>query len=173
MHTLVSLLAGFFLLLSPTTLSNALPHAFHVSKCLIEYNTAESAIQISLHVFIDDTEAALRLQGIDQLYICTAKEAVTADDHIAAYLTKKLRLEVNGQVVTPVYLGKEVTEDFAGMWCYLEVTDIKDMQELTIENEILMDAFEDQKNIINVIGPRNQSEMFLFQKGESREKLAF
>lgn len=173
MHTLVSFLGIMLFTLLPSKLNETLLHAFHVSKCLIEYNEAESAIQISLHVFIDDTEAALRLQGIDQLYICTEKEAATADDHIAAYLTKQLQLVVDGQAVQPMYLGKEVTEDFAGMWCYLEVTGIKDIRELIIDNQILMDTFEDQKNIVNVIGPRNHSEMFLFQKGESRESLAF
>jgi hypothetical protein len=160
--------------LTPTSLKNAaLPHAFHVSKCLIEYNSSEAAIQISLHVFIDDTEAALRLQGIDHLNICTEKEAESADEHLGNYLTKHLRLEVDGKLVQPTYLGKEATEDFAGMWCYLEVTGIQDIRELIIDNEILMDVFPDQKNIVNVIGPRNHSEMFLFQKGESREKLAF
>ncbi|MCB0631907.1 MAG: DUF6702 family protein [Saprospiraceae bacterium] len=173
MHTLVSLLGALLISFAPVTLGNALPHAFHVSKCLIEYNSAESAIQISLHLFIDDTEAALRLQGFDHLNMCTDKEAESADQHLEAYLTKHLRLEVDGKSVQAAYLGKEATEDLAGMWCYLEITGISDIGELTIDNDILMDAFPDQKNIVNVIGPRNHSEMFLFQKGESREKLAF
>jgi hypothetical protein len=176
MHTLFLLLSSFFIIaLSPDT--DSVPagelHEFHLSKCLIEYNTRESAIQISLHLFIDDTEEALRRQGIDKLYICTEKEAESAEQHLEAYLTQHLRLEVDGKPLVPAFLGKEVTEDFMGMWCYLEITGVDEVQELIITNEILMDTFDDQKNLVNVIGPGNQKGMFLFEKGESRESFSW
>lgn len=148
-------------------------HQFHVSKCLIEYNSEESAIQISMHLFIDDTEEALRRKGFDKLFICSEKESETAEEHLGAYLIQQLRLEVDGKTLTPTFLGKEVTEDFLGMWCYLEITGVKSPKEITIINEVLMDTFEDQKNIVNVIGPGNQKGMFLFQKGETKESMAW
>ncbi|PHN04466.1 DUF6702 family protein [Flavilitoribacter nigricans] len=174
MHTLLLLLSTAILAavpLKPQITPDAEWHEFHLSKCLIEYNTRESAIQISLHIFIDDTEEALRRQGIDRLFICTEKEDESAEGHLEAYLTEHLRLEVDGQSLVPTFLGKEVTEDLMGMWCYLEITGVKSVRELTITNEILMDAFEDQKNLVNVIGPGNQKGMFLFEKGESKESL--
>lgn len=173
MQTLYILLSGMLLAALPTPLSNATAgedlHAFHLSKCLIEYNSRESAIQISLHLFIDDTEEALRRQGIDKLFICTDKEAESAEQHLGAYLTKHLRLEIDGKQLVPEFLGKEVTEDYLGMWCYLEITGVDKVQELVITNEVLMDTFDDQKNLVNVIGPGNQKGMFLFEKGESKE----
>jgi hypothetical protein len=178
MHTLTLLLSTLLLFALPNgrpgfPLPQADLHEFHLSKCLIEYNTRESAIQISLHLFIDDTEEALRRQGLDKLFICTAKEDETAEEHLGAYLTQHLRLEIDGKSIVPTFLGKEVTEDLMGMWCYLEITGVQNMQELTITNEILMDAFEDQKNLVNVIGPGNQKGMFLFEKGESKESVTW
>jgi hypothetical protein len=176
MHTLVLLLG--LSMLSPSLIDSLVKptaiHDFHVSKCLIEYNTQASAIQISLHVFIDDTEEALKRLGAPQdLYICTEKEHAEAEQQLADYLIQHLRLEIDGKLVAPSFLGKEVTEDLAGMWCYLEITDVKDIQHLTITNEVLMDAFDDQKNIVNVIGPGNQKGMFLFQKGESKDSITW
>lgn len=172
MHTLYVLLSSLLFAAAPTggnfTPANEL-HEFHLSKCLIEYNSRESAIQISLHLFIDDTEEALRRRGIDKLFICTEKEAESAEQHLETYLTQHLRLEIDGKPLVPTFLGKEVTEDFMGMWCYLEITGVEKVQELIITNEILMDTFEDQKNLVNVIGPGNQKGMFLFEKGESKE----
>lgn len=176
MHTLLPLFSSVLLsilFLYPSTLLKEDAHEFHLSKCLIEYNTRESAIQISLHLFIDDTEEALRRRGIDRLFMCTEKEAETAERHLEAYLIQQLRLEVDGQSLVPEFLGKEVTEDLMGMWCYLEITGVKDIRQLTITNEILMDAFEDQKNLVNVIGPNNQKGMFLFEKGGSKESLSW
>ncbi len=172
MHTLYVLLSSLLFAAAPTggnlTPANEL-HEFHLSKCLIEYNSRESAIQISLHLFIDDTEEALRRRGIDKLFICTEKEAESAEQHLETYLTQHLRLEIDGKPLVPTFLGKEVTEDFMGMWCYLEITNVEKVQELVITNEILMDTFEDQKNLVNVIGPGNQKGMFLFEKGESKD----
>lgn len=175
MHTLV-LFFGFVLFTTGLSTPISAPsdlHEFHLSKCLIEYNTQESAIQISLHLFIDDTEEALRRKGINQLFICTEKEAETAEQHLEKYLTQHLRLEIDGQPAVPEFLGKEVTEDLMGMWCYLEITGVQDIRQITITNELLMDTFEDQKNLVNVIGPDNQKGMFLFEKGESKESIVW
>ena len=169
MHTLALLLGSFLLYLNGQPMADL--HDFHLSKCLIEYNKQESAIQISLHVFIDDTEEALRRRGVDRLYICTEKEHESAEQHLERYLTQHLRLEVDGRAVTPTFLGKEVTQDLMGMWCYLEITGVTSMEQLTITNEILMDTFDDQKNLVNVIGPGDQKGVFLFEKGESRETM--
>lgn len=172
----MSTFALLFVALSYTLIPPASPniaHEFHLSKCVIEYNARESAIQISLHLFIDDTEEALRRRGADRLFICTEKEDASAEQHLEAYLNQQLRLEIDGKALKPQFLGKEVTEDLMGMWCYLEITGVNSPKNLTITNEILMDAFEDQKNLVNIIGPGNQNERFLFEKGESKEKISW
>lgn len=175
MHTLVILLGLSVLLPAPftSTTETIPPHEFHLSKCLIEYNAKEAAIQISLHLFIDDMEEALRRMGADKLFICTDKEAEETERHLTRYLLQHFRLEIDGKLLVPGFLGKEPTEDLSGMWCYLEVTGVPAIEQLTITNEILMDVFDDQKNLVNVIGPSNQKGMFLFQKGESKDSVAF
>lgn len=151
--------------------SNA--HDFHVSKCLIEYNEQEKALQISLHVFIDDLEEALRRQGADELFICTKKEAANAEKYIGRYLKQNFVLEVNGRQAEYNFLGKEISDDLMAVWCYMEVLEVDHMEQLAVTNKILTEVFDDQKNIVSVFGPGNQKGLLLFQKGKSRESVSF
>ncbi len=154
--------------------ANVLPlHEFHLSKCNIEYKQSEQVIQITLHVFIDDLESALREKGIDQLFIGTEKEKENADQHIQKYLQEKFQIKSDAQILDLVFLGKEQSEDLAAIWCYLEVTKVNTIKHLTVTNNVLMDIFDDQKNIVSIKGPQKQSAYFLFEKGKSTESVAF
>ena len=79
-------LNGLFLLLN----SFNVDHDIHLSTCLIEYNQVEKALQITLHIYIDDLEDALELEGHKDLY----------DDSIDADLLTKV-VEEKVQALEP------------------------------------------------------------------------
>ena len=149
------------------------PHEFHISKCSIEYNEKESALQLTLHIFIDDLEDALRLQGADKLFICTEKEADKAEEYIYKYLQQKLKISLDDKVVNFTFVGKEVSEDLVAVWCYLEVENIQPFSKLHVKNNTLLEAFEDQKNIISIKGPKNRKGYLLFNNAKSEDTLKF
>lgn len=153
--------------------SNTAVHQFHLSKCLIEYNEAEAAIQVSMHLFIDDLEDALRKQGADKLFLCSEKEASDAETHLERYISKHLKVSVNGQPLTFSFLGKEPSEDLLGVWCYLEAVNVRSLKEISVTYDILMEAFEDQKNVVSIRGPEKEQESFLFQKGSAHDSVSF
>ncbi len=151
----------------------ASPHEFHFSKGLIEFAEEEEALQITLHVFIDDLEEALRRQGADKLYICTDRESPEAEKHMEAYFRRHFRLTVNGQPVAYEFLGKEVSEDLSAVWCYLEVLDVEGIERLGITNDILLEVFDDQKNVMTIIGPGKKKGFMMFEKGKDSEEVFF
>ncbi|MEM9821340.1 MAG: DUF6702 family protein [Bacteroidota bacterium] len=156
-----------------TNVSVVPQHEYHLSKCNIEYNEKEQALQITLHLFIDDLEEALKHAGSGQLYIGTEKEKAEADEFIGQYIRQKFWLNDGKQNLSFDFLGKERTEDLAGIYCFLEVTNITNIQELTVTNQVLMEVFDDQKNIVHIVGPNKQMSYFLFQKGQSTESVTF
>ncbi len=154
-------------------LSPSVVHKFHVSKCLVEFNESEQALQISMHLFTDDLELALSQQGADSLFICTRMEKPDAERYMAEYIQKNFLLEVNGEPVEYEFLGKEPSEDLLGVWCYLEILDVKTVEELKITNNILLEVYDDQKNVISIIGPNRRKGMMLLQRGQSTEEVTF
>lgn len=147
-------------------------HQFHVSKCQIEYNPREQALQIILHIFIDDLEDALRLNKEEKYYIGTEKEVPGADTVLLTYLREKFVLTGDQGTLTYNYLGKEVTDDLQAIWCYLEIPIENPLKELQISNDLLMEKFDDQKNIVSVNFPDQVFEFLMFEKGKSTETIS-
>lgn len=141
-------------------------HDFHISKCLVEFKSESSTLQVSLHLFIDDLEQAMALDGYDSLYLLTEKESSKAEVSLAQYLETHFKIQVNGNPIKYHYLGKETAGDYLGMWCYMEVVEVPYPNQITIYNDLLLNIFEDQKNIISVIGPDQKKAVMVMQRGD-------
>ncbi|MEM1120992.1 MAG: DUF6702 family protein [Bacteroidota bacterium] len=177
MYFTKDILCCLLLLLSSSTIfSNDKPiptHEFHISKCLIEYNETEKALQMTLHLFIDDLELALKQAGSGDLFICTEKEAERAEVLIYQYLKQKLAIALEDKKVDYTFLGKEMSEDMVAVWCYLEVENVESFKKLHVSNRILIDTFDDQKNITSIVGPKKKKGYLLFDSAKNEETLNF
>ena len=156
------------------TIPEATPpvHEFHISKCVIDCNKEAQAIQVSLHIFIDDLEEALRQQGADKLFICTEKESEKAETYVSRYLEQHFVLTVNNEKVKYNFIGKEISKDLQAVWCYLEVTDITDVQSIQLKNDILMEVFDDQRNII-ALNANDKEEFLMFDRSNYSKTIDF
>ncbi len=148
-------------------------HDFHVSRCLIHYAEEESSLQITLHVFLDDLEEALSRRGAEQLFLGTELEKEGAGVYVERYLRQQFEIRINGKQVEYVYLGRELSDDLMGLWCYLEITSISEFREISIRNQILMEVFDDQKNIIQLEGPSGKKGSMLFNQGKTEATVHF
>ena len=163
---LSSLLSNFSLLTNGE-------HKFYLSSCVIEYNQPSQALQISLHIFLDDMEDALQNQGLEKQFLCTELEKEDAEKHFFKYLQDNFQLTVNGVSKNYNYIGKEISEDLAAVWCYLEIEDIQKVEEIEIYNSILVEIFEDQKNVVSIHIPGNKEAFKVFNKDDLEETIPF
>jgi len=170
---IISILTFLWSLAFPALLADNMAHEFHVSKCQIEYSEPDSALQITLHIFIDDLEEALRQKGADKLYIATEREHKKAEVHLYEYLQEAFKFTVNKQAADFIFVGKEPSEDLQAIWCYLEIPNLNEVKDVSITNTILLEVFKDQKNIVSIIGPSKKQGYFLFEQGNSTETIHF
>jgi len=143
-------------------------HEFHLSRAIVKHNAAEQAVQISLHLYIDDFEAALKARGVDSLFMCTTMESEETDKYIQLYLQDRFVLQAGEQLLVYEYLGKEISEDLQGVWMYLEVYNVESVTEMTIRNQLLTEVFDDQQNMMNVRA--NEKEHYLMLNKEESIK---
>lgn len=136
-------------------------HDFHLSKAEIHFNAESQSLEISLHLFIDDLELAIRNQGMANPYISTSKETANADSLISVYLNQHFKIEVDGKLVNLHFLGKENSDDLLAIWCYLEGEQIADPRTIKLQNRLLVELFDDQKNIVAFRSARKK-EFLLF-----------
>ena len=136
-----------FLLLPLLAFSVA--HKFYVSVTNIEYFEKEDALQITSRIFIEDFESLLEERYEITAQLGTPNELNDVDVYIAKYLKSKFLVRLNGALVPFEFLGKKFDNDM--IICYLEIPQIglNTIRSIEIQNELLMDLFEEQKNIIH------------------------
>ncbi len=147
-------------------------HDFHVSKCLAHYDTEEQALQMSMHIFIDDLELALAQEGHENLFLCTPKEVTEAEAYLKDYLRRHFKLSADGTPLSFDFIGKEISDDLMAVWCYLEVTGLPRPESLEVEYSILLNTYDDQKNILSLDFPGEKPGMLFFQKGQAKKTAA-
>lgn len=143
-------------------------HEFHLSKSTINYDTESQSIQITMHLFIDDLEDALAAREVPKLYIGTEKEDSTANSFIGQYIADQFTLQVGKKALEQYFLGKELSEDLAAIWCYIEISDIDMNDDLQFQNDILMEIFDDQKNVMEFRIDKKRHKDFLLKKSDSK-----
>ncbi|AXT60793.1 hypothetical protein D1816_10675 [Aquimarina sp. AD10] len=160
----------FFLILGSITLSSYTVHKFYVSVTQIEHNKEQQTLQIISRIFIDDIEDLLKTRYDESLTIDTTKDDPKLDEYLKKYLDQKIKIKVNDKDIAFNFLGKEYEDDL--MICYLEVQNISSLEEINISNEVLMDVFEEQQNIVHV-KKENQRKSLILEKGKSEGLLNF
>ncbi len=146
-------------------------HDLHLSKTELVYNNQNHTIEVTIHLFIDDLELALAEMGYLDLYICTEREDQKASELIGDYILNKIDIIIDGNDAAPQFLGKEVSDDLMGIWCYLEVDSIDVNESISVNVDFFNDLYEDQKNILNLKLNSDNQEYFLLNGKKTQADL--
>jgi len=133
---------GLGALLAP----EAMAHRSRSVLSTIDWNTAQSSLDISHRLHGHDAEVALlktgaMLAGEDLTQIRTQAR-------LGLYVQDRFRLSVSRIAVETEILAAEI--DGAEIVVYQTARLVQMPDELTIDNQILRETFEDQTNLVNV-----------------------
>jgi hypothetical protein len=148
-------------------------HAFHISKTDMVFKPSEKSMQITMHIFIDDLEEALEKQGKSKLFVGSERESQEANDLIINYLKNNFNVQINGKQTPYTWVGKETTKDKQALWLYLEIKNIREVRNISVENRVLTEVFTDQKNIVQVNIPTKKQGYFLLSKNKTMDSASF
>jgi hypothetical protein len=131
-------------------------HPLHLSVMEIAHDQKEKELEITLRVFIDDLQAAIRnklnQEDLDILHPVNT----TADKLIWEYLQPHLSIQLDGKKQIIKYLGHEADAD--AMTFYIQVQPVKTWKTIEIKNSLLTELFEDQSNLVNItLGEKTKS----------------
>lgn len=152
---------------------SAFEHDVHLSKSEVNYDSKSKSVQVSIMLFLDDMEDALKKRGADDLKLYSNNEAEDAEIWIEEYLLEKLRFKTNEKLLEATYLGREITEDFEGVWCYLEIPFTNSNQSLSVTNEIFMELFDDQKHVMVITKDLKRIDHWIIDEDPYTEEIRF
>ena len=133
-------------------------HDFHTSLTEMRYNAKSKSFEISFRIFTDDLQKALSATNQNRKFVVENNDK--NDAFVEAYIRKHfIAINPKNQKFSFQYIGKE--KEGEATWIYLEMSVNESFNGVKIQNDILLDMFEDQTNIINLFY-QNQKKSYLF-----------
>ncbi|MEP7323094.1 MAG: DUF6702 family protein [Saprospiraceae bacterium] len=136
-------------------------HAIHISKCEIQLNETGPTLEIAAQVYLDDLQTVLTKYGFPDLHLCTDRESKIADSVLTLYFGKNLQIQADSKLLKPSFIGKEPSDDDIAVWCYFEMKIPATFKQLNVKYDVLMELYDDQKNIVNLKVRDKKSYMLL------------
>jgi hypothetical protein len=119
-----------------------------VSKCEFNYDLEDRAVEIVMHVFLDDLESAIELKDGVQLNLYTEVEKIESDSLINKYLQEVFVISSKQSDIEYTLIGRELSEDLSAVWIYAEAPVENEISEFYIMYNLLTEVFMDQENIL-------------------------
>ena len=153
------------LLLFPLAGARPVRHAYHSTITELRYNPAKKQLELSVKVFTDDFEKAIS-QGQPKTVSLAEpgpRPLVLAD----AYFQRTLQIStVAGARLPMQVLGMQAEND--GYWFYCKVALPGPVAGIRLRQAVLIDAFSDEMNIVNVEA-NGKKQSALFRAGHEEE----
>lgn len=145
-------------------------HETYLSVTEIEYDQKEKSLQIVSRVFIDDLENVLSKRYQQEVSLSYEKDLKENKDLIARYIDQKLKIKVEGKDRKLKFLGSKFDADQIVL--FIEGPEVENFKQIKVENLILTDLFDSQKNIVHV--KKGESiESMLLMKGNGSKTVSF
>ncbi len=145
-------------------------HKYYISLTKIDFIETKKTVQITMRFFIDDIENALQSRYNTNLELATKDENKKANFFIEKYIGQKFKITINEEEKTHKYLGKEYDNDV--VFFYLEIIDIDKIDKIEVQNNMLMETFEEQENYIK-LNINDIKKTFILIKANDKEMLKF
>ena len=145
-------------------------HETYLSVTEIEYNKEKKSVQIISRVFIDDFEDVLSKRYQKEISLSYKDDLKFNQDLMEKYIEKKLKIIVEGKSINLKLLGSKFDADQIVL--FIESENIESFKKVNVENLILTDLFDTQKNITH-IKKGEEIESMLLTKANSSNTVIF
>lgn len=123
-------------------------HPFFVSVIDMKHNVQEKDMEVSLRIFTDDLEAALKKKYNVITDLSKSANNAATNNTIAKYIQSQLQITVDGKVKVMKYIGYEIIKE--SVWVYVEFEDVTTVKKLHITCSLLYECQDKQSNIFNI-----------------------
>ena len=120
-------------------------HPFRISVTEMNYNSQSKSVETTIKIFHDDLEKALSEFYDKPIIIETNKSE--CNTQIQKYLDDRLHLFVNDKEVKSEFIGFEIEDDV--VWSYLEFKMAPTPKKIIVRDNLLIDTFSDQSNLVH------------------------
>ncbi|MEJ2113605.1 MAG: hypothetical protein P8X62_07930 [Flavobacteriaceae bacterium] len=123
-------------------------HKYYISLTQIDYIKDSKSVQITMNLFLDDFDVALQKTFGKNFNLSSKEELENSNGYIEEYLEDHFEIKIDSKSLNVNYLGKEYEGDI--IYLYIEIENVKTISTVEVTNNMLIDFFPDQKNLIKL-----------------------
>lgn len=139
----------------------AAAHKFYTSLARVEYNASEKTAEVTLRVFADDLELALKRRAGREVKLDRTKDA---DQLVLAYLRDTFEIKNGGGEAKALkWVGMELRAGLA--WLYVEAEMPEGLAGARLRDQLFFELFDEQVNTVSV-RYRGASADLVFVRGD-------
>jgi hypothetical protein len=147
--------------------SNKNLHPLHLATVEVEHNAGDKTLEITIKTFWDDFQNILGQINKTTVDLSSDKDKENKNKWIFDYIKKNLQISVDGKPVSLNFVGFE-KEDVV-IYSYLQADNVAMVKNISLNNSIMQDMFDDQQEIIHVIvNGKRQSTRLDYPKKEAK-----
>ncbi len=113
----------------------------------IKYDATSKQLNVSVKLFTNDLENALRTISKKNIDILNPKNKAETDSVLFTYIKQHLAITLNSKAQRLHYIGYEKEDE--SIWTYLEITKAPSPKTLLIDTKLLYDFLPQQINIVH------------------------
>ncbi|TDH29033.1 hypothetical protein EXU57_02875 [Segetibacter sp. 3557_3] len=125
-------------------------HPFYISMTELNYDQKQKTLEVSVRVFTDDLEKAVRKDCGCKAVIMSPADKQQSGKHLSAYISKHLQLIVDGKPTAMRFVGYQQEE--GSTWSFFEVAGLDGVKKIGMVNNLLYDENSQQVNMLRIQG---------------------
>ena len=132
-------------------------HPLHVSVTEIKFDPKDKELEITVRIFLDDLEEAIRQdRKLPSLDITNPGTGLTTDQLVSTYLSTRLTTKVDNTTAAIKYLGHEIDGDAIVVYAY--APGVKKLKSIEVYHSTITEVYEDQSNLVHItLGEKTRS----------------
>ena len=136
-------------------------HKFYTSLAQVEYNAGEKSVEVTLRVFADDLELALKRRAGREVRLDRTKDA---GQLVLSYLRDTFEIKNrDGETKALKWVGMELRAGVA--WLYVEAEMPEGLAGGRVRDHLLFELFREQVNTVSVRYPGARGDL-VFTRGD-------
>lgn len=136
-------------------------HKFYLSVTEIEYIKEQKTLQVITRLFADDFEDVLQARYDKSVKLGKDVEAGEVDKFIERYFSDKLQIRLSDESLHLNFIGRRYEDDL--IICYFEIEEVPNFKKLSITNDLLIELFPDQKNLVHFTKDKETESLMLLK----------
>ena len=149
----------------PAAAARAPAHKFYTSLARVEYNAAEKTVEVTLRVFADDLELALKRRTGREVRLDKTKDA---DRLVQSYVRDAFEIKNRaGERKSLRWVGMELRAGVA--WLYLETAMPEGLAGARLSDQLFFELFDEQVNTVSVRYPGARVDLVFVHGDGERE----